>query len=90
MNPFTSFIKRYPHAIIWGIIYLISDGGYTRSVMYPSDLWPFVLWVIALGGVLPPRSEAISTRSSTVRWVKTHSPGGNGISLSVRRSLYAI
>jgi uncharacterized protein len=46
----TSFIKRYPQGVFWGIAYLISGGGYTLSVMYPSDFWPFVLWGIALGG----------------------------------------
>jgi membrane protease YdiL (CAAX protease family) len=52
MNPITSFIKRYPQAVFWGIAYLISGGGYTLSVMYPSDFWPFVIWGIALGGAL--------------------------------------
>jgi hypothetical protein len=33
MNPITSFIKRYPQAVFWGIAYLISGGGYTPSVM---------------------------------------------------------
>ncbi|HSL46890.1 MAG TPA: CPBP family intramembrane glutamic endopeptidase [Anaerolineales bacterium] len=52
MNSITSFIKRYPQAVFWGIAYLISGGGYTLSLMYPSDFWPFVLWGIALGGAL--------------------------------------
>jgi len=63
MNPITSFIKRYPQAVFWGI---------------------------ALGGARPPKSEAISTRSSTSRWTTHHPPGGYGISISARRSLSAI
>lgn len=50
MNSVTSFVKRYPQGVFWGIAYLISGGGYTLSLMYPSDFWPFVLWGIALGG----------------------------------------
>lgn len=50
MNSITSFIKRYPQGVFWGIAYLISGGGYTLSLMYPSDFWPFILWGIALGG----------------------------------------
>jgi CubicO group peptidase (beta-lactamase class C family) len=63
MNPITSFIKRYPQAVFWGI---------------------------ALGGARPPKSGSISTRSSTFRWMPLHLPGGNGISISARRSLSAI
>lgn len=55
MNPITSFIKRYPQGVFWGIAYLISGGGYTLSLMYPSDFWPLVLWGIALGGALVAR-----------------------------------
>ncbi len=50
MNPITTFIKRYPQGVFWGIAYLVSGGGYTLSQMYPNDLWPFVIWVITLGG----------------------------------------
>jgi membrane protease YdiL (CAAX protease family) len=52
MNSITSFIKRYPQGVFWGIAYLVSSGGYTLSVMYPSDFWPFIIWTIALGGAL--------------------------------------
>jgi len=52
MNPITSFVKRYPQGIFWGIAYLVSGGGYALSLMYPNDLWPFVIWAITLGGAL--------------------------------------
>jgi CubicO group peptidase (beta-lactamase class C family) len=63
MNPVTSFIKRFPRAVFWGI---------------------------ALGGARPPKSEAISSRSSSFRWITLHPPGGYGTSLSARRSFSAI
>jgi len=47
-------------------------------------------WLIALGGARLPKSEAISTRASSVRWMKLHPPGGDGISISAWRSLSAI
>ena len=52
MNPITSFIKRFPQGVFWAIAYLVSGGGYTLAQMYPSELWPFVLWTITLGGAL--------------------------------------
>jgi membrane protease YdiL (CAAX protease family) len=52
MSPITSFIKRYPQGVFWGIAYLVSGVGYTLAQMYPSDLWPFVLWTITLAGAL--------------------------------------
>ena len=52
MNPITSFIKRYPQGVFWGIAYLIAGVGFPLSMMYPSDLWGFVIWGITLGGAL--------------------------------------
>mgnify|MGYP001196750684 CR=1 FL=1 len=52
MNPITSFVKRYPQGVFWGIAYLVSFGGYYISVLYPSDAWILVLWAIFLGGAL--------------------------------------
>ncbi|MBV6449380.1 MAG: hypothetical protein MHPDNHAH_00090 [Anaerolineales bacterium] len=52
MNPIASFIRRYPQGVFWGLAYLISGGGYTLSLMYPSDFWPFILWGITLAGAL--------------------------------------
>ena len=52
MNPITSFIKRHPQITLWGIAYLIAGVGFPLSMMYPSDLWGFVLWGITLGGAL--------------------------------------
>jgi CubicO group peptidase (beta-lactamase class C family) len=63
MNPITSFIKRFPQAVFWGI---------------------------ALGGARLSKSEAISTRSSSFRWMTLHPLGGCGLSISARRSLSAI
>lgn len=52
MSSMTSIIKRYPQGVFWGIAYLVSGGGYALAQMYPSDFWPFVIWVITLGGAL--------------------------------------
>jgi CAAX protease family protein len=50
MNPITSFIKRHPQITFWGIAYLIAGVGFPLSMIYPSDLWGFVIWGITLGG----------------------------------------
>ena len=55
MNAITSFVKRYPQAVFWGIAYLISGGGYVLGRLYPNDLWILVLWGIFLGGALVTR-----------------------------------
>jgi membrane protease YdiL (CAAX protease family) len=52
MNPVTSFIKRYPQGVFWGLAYLVSFGGYYISVLYPSDAWILVILAIFLGGAL--------------------------------------
>jgi membrane protease YdiL (CAAX protease family) len=52
MNPITSFIKRHPQVTFWGIAYLIAGVGFPLSMMYPSELWGFVIWGITLGGAL--------------------------------------
>jgi len=52
MNPITSFIKRHPQGVFWGIAYLIGFGGYFMSVWYPSDAWILVILGIFLGGAL--------------------------------------
>jgi membrane protease YdiL (CAAX protease family) len=52
MNPITSFIKRFPQGVFWGIAYVIGFGGYFMSVWYPSDAWVLVLLGIFLGGAL--------------------------------------
>ena len=52
MNPITSFIKRHPQITFWGIAYLIAAVGFPLSMMYPSELWGFVIWGITLGGAL--------------------------------------
>jgi hypothetical protein len=55
MNPITSFIKRHPQITFWGIAYLIAGVGFPLSMMYPSELWGFVIWGITLGGALVTR-----------------------------------
>ena len=52
MKPITSFIKRHPQVTFWGIAYLIAGVGFPLSMMYPSELWGFVIWGITLGGAL--------------------------------------
>lgn len=52
MNPITSFIKRYPQGVFWGIAYVTGSIGYILSRLYPSDLWQFFVWGVFLGGVL--------------------------------------
>lgn len=51
MNPITSFIKRYPQGVFWGIAYVTGNVGYVLSRLYPSDLWQFFVWGVFLGGV---------------------------------------
>jgi membrane protease YdiL (CAAX protease family) len=52
MNPITSFIKRYPQAVFWGIAYVLNWGGWILYMLFPSDLWQFLIWGVALGGLL--------------------------------------
>ena len=52
MSLITSFIKRYPQGVFWGIAYLVSFGGYYMSVLFPSDAWVLVILAIFLGGAL--------------------------------------
>jgi membrane protease YdiL (CAAX protease family) len=73
MSPITSFIKRYPQGVFWGIAYVVGTGGYILSVLYPSDFWPFILWLIFLGGALVTwiadgRAAVKEYFSRIVRW----------------------
>lgn len=73
MNSITGFIKRYPMGVFWGIAYLVSGGGYVLSRMYPNDLWVFVLWGVALGGlfvtaIADGRAGVKTFLSRIVRW----------------------
>jgi membrane protease YdiL (CAAX protease family) len=52
MHSITSFIKRYPQGVFWGIAFAIPFGGYILNLLYPSDFWQLTLWGIALGGAL--------------------------------------
>ena len=52
MNAISSFIKRHPQITFWCIAYLIAGVGFPLSMMYPSELWGFVIWGITLAGAL--------------------------------------
>jgi membrane protease YdiL (CAAX protease family) len=52
MNSITAFVKRHPQVTFWGIAYLTFFVGYFLYVLYPSELWNFVIWSVALGGAL--------------------------------------
>lgn len=73
MDPVTSFIKRYPQAVFWGIVWAASFFGYFMNVMYPSDFWGFMVWASFLGGALitaidAGRSGLKTYFSRIVRW----------------------
>jgi membrane protease YdiL (CAAX protease family) len=73
MNPITSFVKRYPQAVFWGIAYAVNWGGWILYMLFPSDLWQFMIWGVALGGVLVTaivdgRSGLRTYFSRIVRW----------------------
>lgn len=73
MNPISSFIKRYPQVVFWGIAYSIGSVGYILSRLYPNDLWILILWGIFLGGALVTaiadgRSGLKTYFSRLVRW----------------------
>ena len=52
MNSITTFIKRYPQGVFWGIAFGIPFTGYILNILYPSDFWQLTLLGIALGGAL--------------------------------------
>ncbi len=52
MASITSFIKRFPQGVFWGIAYLIGGSGYVLGRLYPNDLWILILWGIFLAGAL--------------------------------------
>jgi membrane protease YdiL (CAAX protease family) len=73
MNPITSFIRRYPQGVFWGIAYIIAGGGYTLGRLYPNDLWILTLWGIFLAGalvtgVVDGRAGVKTYFSRMVRW----------------------
>jgi membrane protease YdiL (CAAX protease family) len=52
VNPITSFVKRYPQGVFWGIAYAIPWAAYVLDRIYPNDLWQLATWGIFLGGAL--------------------------------------
>ena len=52
MNLVTSFVKRHPQAVFWGIAYVLAGVGFPLSMMYPSELWGLLIWGITLAGAL--------------------------------------
>jgi CAAX protease family protein len=52
MGGVVSFVRGNPQGVFWACAYLIGGGGYALSTAFPSDFWPFVLWGIALAGLL--------------------------------------
>lgn len=73
MNSIASFIKRYPQAIFWAIAYILNWGGWIMYMFFPSDLWQFLIWGVALGGafvtvVADGRSGLKEYLSRIVRW----------------------
>ncbi len=73
MNPITSFIKRYPQAIFWGIAWSTWFFGWYMSSKYPSDLWFLFIYGPFLTGALVTaiadgRSGLKTFFSRMVRW----------------------
>lgn len=64
MNPITSFVKRYPQGVFWGIAYVTGNVGYILNRLYPSDLWQFFVWGVFLGGMV---ATAIADGTSGLR-----------------------
>lgn len=52
MNSITSFVKRYPQVVFWGIALSTSFFGYYMSVKYPSDLWLLFVLGPFVGGIV--------------------------------------
>jgi len=47
-----AFIKRYPQAVFWAIAWGTSFFGWYMGTKVPSDLWQFMIFGSALGGLL--------------------------------------
>jgi len=52
MNPITTFVKRYPLAVFWGIAWAVWFLGWTLAALFPSDLWTVIMYSPFLTGVL--------------------------------------
>jgi len=52
MKPITSFIKRYPQGVFWGIAWLTFAFGWYMVKTQSSELWQLLIWGSFLGGAL--------------------------------------
>jgi membrane protease YdiL (CAAX protease family) len=73
MNPVTSFIKRYPQGVFWGLNWATWLFGWFMASKYPSDLWFLFIYVPFLTGILitaiaDGRSGLKTFFSRMVRW----------------------
>lgn len=73
MNPVTSFIKRYPQGIFWGLNWATWLFGWYMASQYPSDLWFLFIYFPFLTGILitaiaDGRSGLKTFFSRIVRW----------------------
>lgn len=73
MNPITSFIKRYPQGVFWGIAWSTWFLGWYLLSLYPSDLWALFMYGPFLTGILVTaiadgRSGLKTYFSRMVRW----------------------
>jgi membrane protease YdiL (CAAX protease family) len=73
MNPITSFVKRYPQAVFWGIVWAVNFFAWYMASLYPSDLWLLFVYSILLTGALVTgiadgRSGLKTYFSRIVRW----------------------
>ena len=73
MNAIATFIKRHPQTVFWGLAYVLNWGGWIMYMFFPSDMWQFLIWGIALAGafvtvVADGRSGLKEFLSRIVRW----------------------
>jgi membrane protease YdiL (CAAX protease family) len=73
MNPITSFIKRYPQGVFWGINWATWLFAWYMGSKYPSDAWFLFLYFPFLTGILitaiaDGRSGLKTFFSRMVRW----------------------
>jgi membrane protease YdiL (CAAX protease family) len=52
MNPITSFIKRYPQGVFWGLNWATWLFGWYMASKFPSDLWFLFIYFPFLTGIL--------------------------------------
>jgi membrane protease YdiL (CAAX protease family) len=73
MKPITSFIKRYPQGVFWGIAWLTFAFGWYMVKTQSSELWQLLIMGSFLGGALVTgiadgRSGLKTYFSRIVRW----------------------